>query len=89
MRAFLVFVDVWPTPAVRAPSFQFGGLLRKFSAMSDQEFSELINKRPLKVWATGCFVLKIERKTPRSLKLTKITKLPITQNRNILMFNTS
>ncbi len=48
MRAFLVFVDVWPTPAVRAPSFQFGGLLRKFSAMSDQEFSEIIKKRPLK-----------------------------------------
>ncbi len=48
MRAFLVFVDVWPTPAVRAPSFQFGGLLRKFSAMSNQEFSEIIKKRPLK-----------------------------------------
>ncbi len=48
MRAFLVFVDVWPTPAVRIPSFQFGGLLKKFSAMSDKKFFNLINKRPLK-----------------------------------------
>ena len=36
MRAFLVFVDVWPTPAVRIPSFQFEGLLKKFSAMSNK-----------------------------------------------------
>jgi len=48
MRAFLVFVDVWPTPAVRTPSFQFGGLLRKFSTMSNEKFASLINKRPLK-----------------------------------------
>ena len=48
MRAFLVFVDVWPTPAVRTPSFQFGGLLEKFIAMSDKKFLSLIKKRPLK-----------------------------------------
>ena len=48
MRAFLVFVDVWSTPAVRIPSFQFGGLLKKFSSMSDKKFINLINKRPLK-----------------------------------------
>ena len=48
MRAFLVFVDVWPTPAVRTPSFQFGGLLRKFAAMSDENFKSLVKKRPLK-----------------------------------------
>ena len=48
MRAFLVFVDVWPTPAVRTPSFQFGGLLKKFTAMSDEKFSSLVKKRPLK-----------------------------------------
>ena len=48
MRAFLVFLDVWATPAVRIPSFQFGGLLRKFSAMSDEKFSGLVKRRPLK-----------------------------------------
>ena len=48
MRAFLVFVDVWPTPAVRTPSFQFGGLLRKFTAMTDEKFKSLVKKRPLK-----------------------------------------
>ena len=48
MRAFLVFVDVWPTPVVRTPSFQFGGLLRKFAAMSDENFKRLVEKRPLK-----------------------------------------
>ena len=48
MRAFLVFLDVWATPAVRTPSFQFGGLLRKFSAMSNEKFSSLVKKRPLK-----------------------------------------
>ncbi len=48
MRAFLVFVDVWPTPAVRIPSFQFGGLLKKFSDMSEKKFTSLMHKRPLK-----------------------------------------
>ena len=30
LRAWLIFVDVWPAPAVRIPSFHFGGLLEKF-----------------------------------------------------------
>jgi len=49
VRAWLVFTDVWPTPAVRVPSFQYGGLREKFKVMSDQTFKALRNKRPLKV----------------------------------------
>lgn len=48
MRAWLAFVDAVPTPAVRYPSFQFGGLRRKFQALSEEEFAELARKRPLK-----------------------------------------
>jgi glutathione S-transferase len=48
MRSWLVFVDNVPTPAVRVPSFQFGGLLRKFQAMTPKEFSSLAERRPLK-----------------------------------------
>jgi glutathione S-transferase len=48
MRAWLAFVDAVPTPAVRFPSFQFGGLLKKFQAMSDEEFDEQVTKRPVK-----------------------------------------
>jgi glutathione S-transferase len=48
MRAWLVFVDVIPTPAVRIPSFQYGGLLRKFQAMTPEEFASLATRRPLK-----------------------------------------
>jgi glutathione S-transferase len=48
MRSWLVFVDVWPALAVRAPSFQFGGLMQKFSEMSDENFDLLKLKRPLK-----------------------------------------
>jgi glutathione S-transferase len=48
MRAWLAFVDAVPTPAVRYPSFQFGGLLKKFQVMSDKEFDEQINRRPIK-----------------------------------------
>ena len=48
MRAWLVFVDVWPGPAVRAPSFHFGGLMQKFAKMSHDEFNSLRLKRPLK-----------------------------------------
>lgn len=48
MRAWLVFVDHVPTPAVRYPSFQYGGLLRKFQAMSAEEFAENAKQRPLK-----------------------------------------
>ena len=48
MRAWLAFVDAVPTPAVRYPSFQFGGLLKKFQAMSEKEFDEQVAKRPVK-----------------------------------------
>jgi len=48
MRAFLAFVDAVPTPAVRYPSFQYGGLNRKFMAMTDAEFAESVALRPLK-----------------------------------------
>jgi glutathione S-transferase len=48
MRAWLAFVDQVPTPAVRYPSFQYGGLIRKFQAMSPEEFDASIARRPLK-----------------------------------------
>jgi glutathione S-transferase len=48
MRAWLVFVDHVPTPAVRFPSFQYGGLLRKFQAMTPEEFAAVAKRRPLK-----------------------------------------
>lgn len=48
MRAWLTFVDLVTTPAARYPSFQYGGLLLKFQAMSDEEFHEKAAKRPLK-----------------------------------------
>ena len=48
MRAWLTFVDLVTTPAARYPSFQYGGLLFKFQAMSDEEFKEKALKRPTK-----------------------------------------
>jgi glutathione S-transferase len=48
MRTWLVFVDSVPTPAVRYPSFQYGGLRRKFQAMTDEEFAASARRRPLK-----------------------------------------
>ena len=48
VRAWLVFVDQVPTPAVRYPSFQFGGLRRKFEKMSPEEFAERARRSPLK-----------------------------------------
>ncbi|MGQ7794312.1 glutathione S-transferase family protein [Faunimonas sp. B44] len=48
MRAWLAFVDHVPTPAVRYPSFQFGGLRLKFQTMTDEEFAANARKRPLK-----------------------------------------
>lgn len=48
MRAWLTFVDLVTTPAGRYPSFQFGGLLKKFQAMSQEEFAEKTMKRPVK-----------------------------------------
>jgi glutathione S-transferase len=48
MRSWLAFVDAVTTPAIRYPSFQFGGLRQKFQTMSDEEFEEKTAKRPLK-----------------------------------------
>lgn len=48
MRAWLAFVDMVTTPAVRYPSFQFGGLLIKFQSLSDEEFAAKTEQRPLK-----------------------------------------
>ena len=48
MRAWLSFVDQVPTPAVRYPSFQYGGLIKKFQEMSPEEFERSITRRPLK-----------------------------------------
>ena len=59
MRAWLAFVDAVPTPAVRYPSFQFGGLLKKFQAMSDAEFDEQVGKRPVK----SAFYKKMSRQS--------------------------
>ena len=59
LRAWLAFVDAVPTPAVRFPSFQFGGLLHKFQAMTDEQFDKQVTKRPLK----GAFYRKMDRMT--------------------------
>jgi len=59
MRSWLAFVDQVPTPAVRYPSFQFGGLLLKFQNMSDKEFAEKAAERPLK----SAFYRKMDRQT--------------------------
>ncbi len=48
LRAWLVFVDHVPTPAVRYPSFQFGGLRKKFEQLTEEEFAAKAKKRPLK-----------------------------------------
>jgi glutathione S-transferase len=48
MRSWLAFVDLVTTPAVRYPSFQFGGLLLKFQNMSDEDFNAKTVSRPIK-----------------------------------------
>lgn len=48
MRSWLAFVDLVTTPAVRYPSFQFGGLLLKFQNMSDEDFNAKTVSRPVK-----------------------------------------
>jgi glutathione S-transferase len=48
LRSWLTFVDMVITPAVRYPSFQFGGLLKKFQAMSEEEFVAKTRARPVK-----------------------------------------
>lgn len=57
LRAWLAFVDAVPTPAVRYPSFQFGGLRRKFQVMSEAEFRATAARRPMK----GAFYNKMTR----------------------------
>ncbi|HZD91412.1 MAG TPA: glutathione S-transferase family protein [Pseudolabrys sp.] len=59
VRAWLAFVDAVPTPAVRYPSFQFGGLLHKFQAMTQEQFDAQVTRRPLK----GAFYRKMDRMT--------------------------
>jgi len=59
LRTWLAFVDAVPTPAVRYPSFQFGGLLKKFQAMTDAEFDEQVRKRPVK----SAFYKKMSRQS--------------------------
>ncbi|HVZ51276.1 MAG TPA: glutathione S-transferase family protein [Pseudolabrys sp.] len=59
LRAWLAYVDAVPTPAVRYPSFQFGGLLHKFQAMSADEFDEQVTRRPVKAG----FYKKMDRMT--------------------------
>ena len=48
MRAWTSFVDHLTTPAVRYPSFQYGGLLRKFQDLTQEKFNQQIEMRPLK-----------------------------------------
>jgi len=48
LRSWLAFVDLVTTPAVRYPSFQFGGLLLKFQNMSDEDFNAKTAERPTK-----------------------------------------
>jgi glutathione S-transferase len=47
-RAWLAFVDQVPTPAVRYPSFQYGGLRQKFQKLTPEEFAASAKRRPLK-----------------------------------------
>lgn len=48
MRAWLTYFDLVATPAVRYPSFNFGGLIQKFQKMTDEEFNDLAKQRPTK-----------------------------------------
>jgi glutathione S-transferase len=59
MRSWIAYVDQVTTPAIRYPSFQFGGLLLKFQAMSDEEFEEKARKRPMK----AAFYKKMNKNT--------------------------
>jgi glutathione S-transferase len=59
VRSWLAFVDMVTTPAVRYPSFQFGGLLLKFQTMSDEEFDAKTASRPLK----SAFYRKMDKMT--------------------------
>lgn len=47
MRSWLRFFEEKPTPAVRYPSFQYV-LIRGFQKLSEDEFSDAVDRRPLK-----------------------------------------
>lgn len=47
MRALMRFIDEVPTPAVRVPSYNLA-FLRHFRGMSEAEFLELANSKPLR-----------------------------------------
>lgn len=59
MRSWIAYVDHVTTPAIRYPSFQFGGLLLKFQNLSDEEFEEKTRKRPMK----AAFYKKMNKNT--------------------------
>tara|TARA_B100000131_G_C18122765_1_gene613520 strand:- start:2212 stop:3018 length:807 start_codon:yes stop_codon:yes gene_type:complete len=48
MRSWIVFVDELLTPAIRYPSFQYGGLLKKFKKLTLTEFNLKFANRPTK-----------------------------------------
>ena len=48
MRSTIIFIDSILTPAIRYPSFQFGGLLKKFKKLTIKEFNSKISLRPTK-----------------------------------------
>ena len=48
MRSWMVFVDELLTPAIRYPSFQYGGLLKKFKKLTVSEFNSKFTSRPTK-----------------------------------------
>lgn len=48
MRAWLAYFDLVPTPAVRYPSFQYGGLARKFKQLTPEEFEDFCQRHPIK-----------------------------------------
>lgn len=47
LRAWLRYFEEVATPAVRFPSFN-QGMLRRFSSLSEDEFSDAVNNRPLR-----------------------------------------
>lgn len=59
MRSWIAYVDQVTTPAIRYPSFQFGGLLLKFQNLSNEEFEERARKRPTK----AAFYKKMDKNT--------------------------
>lgn len=48
LRGWIAYVDQVPTPAVRYPSFQYGGLRRKYQALTPEQFDAKAKRHPLK-----------------------------------------